>query len=50
MTNVLRLTGEQKKIQFWIDGPEIWPGQKKTVWGGGGVPCIPHPTNYLYVN
>ena len=26
MTNVLRLTGEQKIIRFWIDGPKIWPG------------------------
>ena len=25
MTNMLRLTGEQK-IRFWIDGPAIWPG------------------------
>ena len=23
--DVLRLTGEQKIIRFWIDGPEIWP-------------------------
>ena len=26
MTNVLRLTREQKIFRFWIDGPEIWPG------------------------
>ena len=26
MTNVLRLTREQKNFRFWIDGPEIWPG------------------------
>ena len=25
-TNVLRLTGEQKKIRLWIDGPVIWLG------------------------
>ena len=34
MTNVLRLTGEQKIFRFWIDGPEIWPKiQKKWIWG-----------------
>ena len=39
-TNLLRLTGEQIFFRFWIDEPEIWPGQKSR-WGGLASPPGP---------
>ena len=44
MANLLRLTDELGNFGFWIDGPEICPGQN---WG---VALNPTPTNNLDVN
>ena len=40
-TNQLRLAGEQKKIRFPIDGPEIWPAQK-WILAMHNNPCFPY--------
>ena len=36
MANLLRLTDELGNFGFWIDGPEVWPGQNWVGGGGGG--------------